>query len=307
MISDVRAIKPAIPTSPSVEPQAYPTLALYLASLLHWADVWLTVRSKNDGSQLLRCPSIVQRTNGEDHAQTDSHLRSSGCFSPSPASRPPTTDPTTEHEHRPDHQGLQCAPALVRRPGHGRRRDSLSVGVLWTGPNDGSLNGTTVTVAVVRPHPHQRPASPADRARPDPGRRSRRSSRRRHRQRPDEPHGREDPRLLQLPLGRRHDRLGRPADRAPAASPLHVKRTGPYDTVLDNTHDHARHECVDRLSPRPAPRADRLLRPEGRRGRRRRVLRERLLQGTGVRPDDRDVHRHARPRLAAPLRPAVVE
>jgi hypothetical protein len=26
--------------------------------------------------------------------------------------------------------------------------DSLSVGVLWTGPNDGSLNGTTVTVAV---------------------------------------------------------------------------------------------------------------------------------------------------------------
>jgi hypothetical protein len=114
--------------------------------------------------------------------------------------------------------------------------NSLSVGVLWTGPNDGSLNGTTVTVAVADRTringPHHRPIA-----------------------------------LAQIQVGdlvavrgvgigsdltnltaakirdfcNCHWVGGTIASIAPGATPgtgsftVAVKRTGPYDTVLDNT------------------------------------------------------------------------
>ncbi len=105
---------------------------------------------------------------------------------------------------------------------------SLSVGVLWTGPNDGSLNGTTVTVAVSDSTringPHHRPIA-----------------------------------LAQIQVGdlvavrgigndltsltaakirdfcNCHWVGGTIASVGSGSFTVNVKRTGPYDTVLDNT------------------------------------------------------------------------
>ena len=150
-----------------------------------------------------------------------------------------TTTPTTTAPTKPGHW---FAGAVT-----GVGSNSLTVGVLWTGPNDGSLNGQSVTVAVDRQHPDQQGPPGADRAGRGPGRRPGCGPGRRHVALG--PHGTPDPRLLQLPLDRRHDRVG-------GDEQLHGERRadGPVRHRARQHHGDAADELAHRVPARP-PRA----------------------------------------------------
>jgi hypothetical protein len=106
---------------------------------------------------------------------------------------------------------------------------SLTLGVLWTGPNDGSLNGQTVTVAVatstrINQGPHHRPIALAD----------------------IQPGDLVAVRAVgDVPSSLTAARIhvfcnchwvgGTIASVGTSSFTVNVKHTGPYDTVLDNT------------------------------------------------------------------------
>ena len=85
---------------------------------------------------------------------------------------------------------------------------TLTVGVLWTGPHDGVLNGQTLTVNVtsntrINQGPHGQPIALAQIQAGD------LVAMQAVRREPDDAHRRADPRLLQLPLDQRHDQRDR--------------------------------------------------------------------------------------------------